>query len=78
MLAGFSVLLLMASSFFINQQFSLSSTKIIPAVTSHIPSLDTSVIAQPEEKGLQDYYAKRLGQLQAESINRKISRNSRG
>ena len=68
MLAGFSVLLLMASSFFINQQFSLSSTKIIPAVTSHIPSLDTSVIAQPEEKGLQDYYAKRLGQLQAESI----------
>tara|TARA_R110002050_G_scaffold57423_3_gene128868 strand:+ start:19647 stop:20471 length:825 start_codon:yes stop_codon:yes gene_type:complete len=68
MLAGFSVLFLMASSFFINQQFSLSSTKIIPSVASLSTSPDTSRVAQQEEISLQDYYAKRLGQLQAESI----------
>tara|TARA_R110001583_G_scaffold173287_1_gene327234 strand:+ start:77949 stop:78773 length:825 start_codon:yes stop_codon:yes gene_type:complete len=68
MLAGFSVLLLIASSFVINQQFNFSSHNISPVVTAHTPSPDKSVISQQEETGLQDYYAKRLGQLQAESI----------
>lgn len=68
MLAGFSVLLLMASFIFINQQFNLSSTNITPAVISHNPSRDKAIIAQQDETSLQDYYAKRLGQLQAESI----------
>ncbi len=68
MFAGFSVLLLMASFFFINQQFSLSSRSALAVVTPHIPSRDEPSIAQQKETGLQDYYAKRLGQLQAESI----------
>jgi len=67
-LAGFSVLLVIASTFFINQQFNISSHNIVPLVTSHTPSPYKSTIVQQEETGLQDYYAKRLGQLQAESI----------
>ncbi len=68
MLAVFSLLLLMASLFYINQQFSLSSPTITPVVTSQMPLVDKKNITQQEETGLQDYYAKRLGQLQAESI----------
>jgi murein DD-endopeptidase MepM/ murein hydrolase activator NlpD len=68
MFAGFSVLLLMASFIFITQQFSLSSSSALAVVTPHIPSRDEPSIAQQKETGLQDYYAKRLGQLQAESM----------
>lgn len=68
MFAGFSVLLLLASFIFINQQFSLSSRTALAVVTPHIPSRDEPSIAQQKETGLQDYYAKRLGQLQAESM----------
>tara|TARA_R110002049_G_scaffold275438_4_gene453519 strand:+ start:657 stop:1481 length:825 start_codon:yes stop_codon:yes gene_type:complete len=68
MLTGFSILLLMASSFFINQQFSLTSPNIVPVVSSQIAPRDKSTVVQQEETDLQDYYAKRLGQLQAESI----------
>jgi murein DD-endopeptidase MepM/ murein hydrolase activator NlpD len=68
MFAGFSVLLLMASFIYINQQFSFSSRSTVAVVTSHIPSRNEPSIVQQEETGLQDYYAKRLGQLQAESI----------
>lgn len=67
-LAGLSVLFLMASFFYINQHFSLPSHNIAPVVTSHAPSADKSIIVQQEETSIQDYYAKRLGQLQAESI----------
>jgi len=68
MLTGFSVLLIIASSFFINQQLNISYPNIAPRITSHTPLPDKSTIVQQEETGLQDYYAKRLGQLQAESI----------
>lgn len=68
MYAGFSVLLLMASFFYINQHFNLSSPYTVAVVTPQTPSRDQSSIVQQQETGLQDYYAKRLGQLQAESI----------
>lgn len=68
MFVGLSVLLLMAALFFINQQFSLSSPSTLTVVTPHTPSPEEPNIAQKEETGLQDYYAKRLGQLQAESM----------
>jgi murein DD-endopeptidase MepM/ murein hydrolase activator NlpD len=67
MFAGFSVLLLIASFIYINQQFSFSSRSTVAVVTSPAPSRNEP-IDQQEETGLQDYYAKRLGQLQAESI----------
>jgi murein DD-endopeptidase MepM/ murein hydrolase activator NlpD len=67
MFAGFSVLLLIVSFIYINQQFSFSSRSTVAVVTSPAPSRNEP-IDQQEETGLQDYYAKRLGQLQAESI----------
>lgn len=68
MFAGFSVLFLMASFFFINQQFNLSSSDAVAIVSSHSPLRDEPNTAQQQETSLQDYYAKRLGQLQAESF----------
>jgi murein DD-endopeptidase MepM/ murein hydrolase activator NlpD len=68
MLVGLSALVLIASSFFINQQFSIASPKIVPVVIPHSTASNKAIILQQEETDLQDYYAKRLGQLQAESI----------
>jgi len=68
MYAGFSLLLLMASIFYINQYFSFSPPNTLAVVTPHTPSRDDSTLVQQEESDVQDYYAKRLGQLQAESI----------
>jgi murein DD-endopeptidase MepM/ murein hydrolase activator NlpD len=67
MFVGFSVLLLLASFIYINQQFSFSSRNTIAIVTYPTPSRNEPIVKQ-EETGLPDYYAKRLGQLQAESI----------
>lgn len=66
--AGLGVVLLMTSLFFINQQFSLVSFNNIPNVVSPSIPADSQATTQSEETDLQDYYAKRLGQLQAESI----------
>ena len=68
MYAGFSLLLLMASIFYVNQYFSFSPPNTLAVVTPHTPSRDDSTLVQQEESDVQDYYAKRLGQLQAESI----------
>jgi murein DD-endopeptidase MepM/ murein hydrolase activator NlpD len=68
MSAGFSLLFLMACFFFINQHFSFSSPNSVAIVTSHPALADESSIVQQKKTGLQDYYAKRLGQLQAESM----------
>lgn len=73
MLAGFSLLFLMIGLFIINQHFNLLSrlhtlSTAVPVVISEAPSPDKKIVAEPEETNLQDYYAKRLGQLQAESM----------
>ena len=67
MFAGISLLLLIASFIYINQQFSFSPRSTVAVITFPTQSRNEPIVQQ-EETGLQDYYAKRLGQLQAESI----------
>jgi len=67
------MLFLMIGLFIINQHFNLLSrlhtlSTAVPVVISEAPSPDKKIVAEPEETNLQDYYAKRLGQLQAESM----------
>lgn len=69
MLAGSSLLLLALITFFINQQLNLNHDHNAPIIVAQPSSTSTSeVIQQQENTNLEDYYAKRLGQLQAESI----------
>lgn len=70
MLAGSGILLLATMTYFISQQLDISRlssqspVKIVPTFSNDAPVL----VNNTEKNDLEDYYAKRLGQLQAESI----------
>ncbi len=62
------LLVLSAILFFINQQFGRQLDNQSPAIILATQSITPSNIERQQEPHLEDYYAKRLGQLQAESI----------
>jgi len=68
LILGFSAVLLVTTALYIHQQLNISQSAITPLpVINHLSKTSTSD-AKQEQLGMQDYYAKRLGQLQAESI----------
>lgn len=77
LLTSCSLLFLVAIAFLIHHQFSLNFLEHPPVIMTQTQSTDTpdqaqttiaSESTQQEANHLEDYYAKRLGQLQAESI----------
>lgn len=62
------LLVLSAILFFINQQFGRQLDNQSPAIILATQSITSPSEERQPERHLEDYYAKRLGQLQAESI----------